>query len=90
MLKRTNRQTVASLEQPSFHTAEALKIVERVKGIEPSLSAWEANNGGGDEMWVVPNYSEVSRRRAKAAQGVSEGALTLSRADAPEASHISP
>ncbi|CAI8898903.1 hypothetical protein EMIT0194MI4_30565 [Pseudomonas sp. IT-194MI4] len=28
---------------------EALKIVERVKGIEPSLSAWEADN----ERWKI-------------------------------------
>lgn len=46
--QRTNRQpvtkTVTSLEQPSFHTAEALKIVERVKGIKPSLSAWGDDN----------------------------------------------
>ena len=26
---------------------QALKYVERVKGIEPSLSAWESDNEGG-------------------------------------------
>ena len=37
VLPRINRHLVG---------LEALKIVERVKGIEPSLSAWEGDNGG--------------------------------------------
>jgi len=38
-----------------------LKIVERVKGIEPSLSAWEAVNEGSSE------------RDADAASGIPSG-----------------
>lgn len=37
VLPRINRRLVG---------LEALKIVERVKRIEPSLSAWEGDNGG--------------------------------------------
>jgi hypothetical protein len=44
ILKRTNRQTVTSLEQSSLSTARSLENSRAGKGIEPSLSAWEAEN----------------------------------------------
>jgi len=39
----TVTKTVTSYTQRHFDTAGSLEIVERVKGIEPSLSAWETN-----------------------------------------------
>jgi hypothetical protein len=41
---------------------EALKIVERVKGIEPSLSAWEAMAGGVSGRHVMYARMRLSQK----------------------------